>query len=114
MQDESTKNRILKSMTRRRFVKSASATAVLAGSVIVTPRSWAEELPRLSEDDPMAKALTYVHDAKSVEAAKGISDRYCNNCALFAGNADEEWAACSIFPGKAVAGLGWCSVWAPK
>ncbi|NNL55777.1 MAG: High potential iron-sulfur protein, partial [Woeseia sp.] len=74
----------------------------------------ASELPRVEEDDPMAKALNYVHDARSVDAAKRFSDRYCNNCALYAGSEQDDWAGCSIFPGKAVAGKGWCSVWAPK
>ena len=62
----------------------------------------------------MAKALNYVHDAGTVDAAMRASDRYCNNCALYAGDADDEWAKCSIFPGKVVAGRGWCSAWAPK
>jgi hypothetical protein len=26
----------------------------------------------------------------------------------------QAWAGCSIFPGKAVAGRGWCSAWSPK
>ena len=98
--------------TRRRFVKSAGAASVAIG--FGTSSISAEELPRVDESDPTAQALNYVHDAGSVDAAKRPSDRFCNNCALYAGNEDDEWAACSIFPGKAVAGRGWCSVWAPK
>jgi hypothetical protein len=100
-------------LTRRRFVQSAgaAATVVVAG----LPRTAdASDLPRVNEDDPMAKALSYVHDAKSVDAAKRPSDRFCYNCALFAGSPEDEWAGCSIFPGKVVAGPGWCSAWAPK
>ena len=101
-------------LTRRRFVKTlgAATTAVTAG--LSTSAASATELPRVSEDDPMAKALNYVHDARTVDAAKRASNRYCNNCALYAGTADAEWAKCSIFPGKVVAGQGWCNVWAPK
>jgi hypothetical protein len=73
-----------------------------------------DALVRLEENNPTAKALNYVHDAKTIDAAKRFSDRFCNNCALFAGDSDDEWAGCSIFPGKAVANQGWCSVWAPK
>jgi hypothetical protein len=98
--------------TRRRFVKSAGAATVAIG--FGTTTIGAEELPRVDETDPTAKALNYVHDAGSVDAAKRLSDQFCNNCALYAGNEDDEWAGCSIFPGKAVAGRGWCSVWAPK
>lgn len=99
-------------LSRRRFVKSAGAATVAIG--FGTKTVAAEELPRVDESDPTAKALNYVHDAGTVDAAKRPSDRYCNNCALYNGSADDEWAKCSIFPGKLVAGRGWCSVWAPK
>jgi hypothetical protein len=74
-------------------------------------------MPQISEDDPQAKSLAYVHDATSIDTAK--QPRYkagqvCSNCALFQGKADAEWAGCSIFPGKAVKATGWCSVYAPK
>ena len=99
-------------MSRRRFVKSAGAATVAIG--FGTTTISAEELQRVAEDDPMAKALNYVHDAQAVDAAKRLADSYCNNCALYAGNSDDEWAGCSIFPGKVVAGQGWCSAWAAK
>lgn len=99
-------------MSRRRFVRSAGAATVAIG--FGTTTISAEELQRVNEDDPMAKALNYVHDAKTVDPAKRLADSYCNNCALYAGNTDDEWAGCSIFPGKIVAGQGWCSAWAPK
>ena len=100
-------------MTRRRFFASAGAAAAVVTTGITNVQAD-EQLVRLDENDPTAKALNYVHDAKSVDAAKRFSDRYCNNCALFTGESDDEWAGCSIFPGKAVANQGWCSVWAPK
>ena len=73
------------------------------------------ELPQLSEDDPTAVSLGYVHDATTVDTAKYAryeAGQQCSNCALFQG--DGEWAGCSIFPGKAVKATGWCSVYAPK
>ena len=102
------------SLTRRQFVQSASVAAALVAAGLPGHRAVASELPRVGEDDPMAKALNYVHDAGSVDAAKRPSDRFCSNCALYAGSPEEEWAGCSIFPGKSVAGRGWCSAWAPK
>lgn len=74
-------------------------------------------MPQLSEDDPQAKSLAYVHDATTIDVAK--QPRYkagqvCENCALYQGKAGTEWAACSIFPGKAVKASGWCSVYSPK
>ena len=101
-------------VTRRQFVQSAGATTAVVTTGLSTSALAEDGLPRVSEDEPMAKALNYVHDAGSVDAAKRFSDRYCNNCVLFAGNTDDEWAGCSIFPGKAVAGRGWCTAWAPQ
>lgn len=102
---------VIKPMNRRAFVTSAAA-ALAGGGLAV--RADAQDMPRLAEDDPTAVALKYVHDASAVDAALRPGDRFCNNCALYAGSADDEWAACSIFPGKQVKGQGWCSVWAPK
>ena len=101
-------------VSRRGFLKSAGSAAAISvfGASVVTTR--AEDLPQLEESDPTAIALKYVHDASSVaESLRPQTDRFCNNCALYAGNSDDEWAGCSLFPGKAVAGKGWCSVWAP-
>ena len=74
-------------------------------------------MPQLSEDDPQAKSLAYVHDAADIDVAKQPrfkAGQACSNCALYQGKAGDEWAGCSIFPGKAVKGTGWCSVYAPK
>ena len=113
MLKQTLKERLLPLVSRRTFVKSAAASAFTTASLTALPLK-ADDLPRVEEQSAMAKALNYVHDAQTVDAAKRFSDRYCNNCALFSGTADEEWAACGIFPGKVVAGRGWCSAWAPK
>ncbi|MEM7501209.1 MAG: high-potential iron-sulfur protein [Pseudomonadota bacterium] len=99
-----------KLINRRHFVASAVAAAAFARASTAS----SEELPELEETDPTAVALKYVHDATTVGSSLRSEDRYCYNCALYAGTAEEEWAACSIFPGKRVAGKGWCSVWAPR
>ena len=74
-------------------------------------------MPKISEDDAQAKSLSYVHDAASIDGAKQPrfqAGQTCSNCSLYLGKTDDEWAGCSIFPGKAVKGTGWCSVYAPK
>ncbi|MGI9238671.1 MAG: high-potential iron-sulfur protein [Woeseiaceae bacterium] len=74
-------------------------------------------MPHLSEDDPQAKGLAYVHDATSIDASKQArykAGQTCANCALFQAKDGAEWGGCSIFAGKAVAAAGWCSVYAPK
>ncbi len=101
-------------LTRRRFVMTAGAATASAAAGLNSLQAWADELPRVSEDSDMAKALNYKHDAQTVDAATRAADRYCFNCALFAGTEEDAWAACSIFPGKSVAGRGWCSAWSPK
>ncbi len=100
------------SISRRQFVTRAAAAA--AGIAVMPRVADAQEMPKLAEDDPTAVALKYVHDATTADPALRPGERFCNNCALYTGAADAEWAPCSIFPGKLVAGPGWCSVWAPK
>lgn len=73
-------------------------------------------MPKLSEDDPQAKSLAYVHDAGDVIASE--QPRYeqgqqCTNCQLYQGTADDEWAGCPLFAGKLVKGTGWCNAYAP-
>lgn len=73
-----------------------------------------EALPKLSEDDPSAQQLQYVHDASGLsDDVRGKSD-YCYNCRYFKGDQSTSWAACDLFPGKAVNANGWCSVWSAK
>ena len=101
-------------LTRRTFFKRAGAAATVVTTGFGVASLADETLPKVNEDDPTAKALNYVHDAGSVDAAKRFSDRFCSNCVLYQGDRDDEWAACSVFPGKVVAGRGRCSAWAAK
>lgn len=70
-------------------------------------------LPKLKEDDAVAQALGYKHDASKIDAAKypgrgAEANEYCKNCSLFVAGGDG-WGACSIFAGKAVNANGWCA-----
>jgi hypothetical protein len=104
-----------KSASRRHFLKSVGGAAAVSFIGINALESRAAGLEKLDESNPMAVAMKYVHDASAVsESLRPQKDRYCYNCALYAGSKDDEWAGCSIFPGKSVAGDGWCSVWARK
>lgn len=103
-------------IARRKFIQLSAATA--AGCLMQTSREvQAQDLPQLSLDDPMAKAMKYVHDASEVDPASRANpaaDQTCANCALIQGPDGDEWRPCQIFPGKTVNAKGWCSVWAPK
>jgi hypothetical protein len=86
-----------------------------------TGQVWAADLPRLEESDPVAMALGYVEDANATDTAKFPKraseegkTQFCDNCALYAGEADSEFAACSIFQNRLVAGKGWCNAWVAK
>jgi hypothetical protein len=101
--------------SRRNFLKSVGTATALSviGNIVI--EASAAEMENLDEKDPTAKALKYAHDADGLDASiRPQTDHYCNNCQLYAGQESDEWAGCSIFPGKAVAGRGWCSVWAAK
>jgi hypothetical protein len=106
----------LSKIARRQFIQ---LSAVAAAGCLVHPgrEAQAQDLPQLAEDDPMAQAMKYTHDASTVDPstrANPAADQNCANCALIQGNDGDEWRPCQIFPGKAVAAAGWCSVWAPK
>ena len=103
-------------IARRKFIQ---LSAVAAAGALMQPgrEAKAQDLPKLSEDDPMAMGMKYTHDASSVDPATRANPaevQNCANCALIQGNDGDEWRPCQIFPGKLVAADGWCSVWAPK
>lgn len=103
-------------IARRKFIQ---LSAVAAAGCFVAPvrQAQAGDLPHLSADDPMAGAMKYTDDASSVDPAtrnNPAAVQNCANCALIQGNDGDAWRPCQIFPGKAVAAAGWCSVWAPK
>lgn len=76
---------------------------------------------KVTEDEPLAQAMGYVLDAADTDTAKFPkrageegAKQFCYNCALFAGEADAEFAPCSIFQNRLVAGAGWCNAWVAK
>lgn len=101
--------------SRRGFVKGAMGVvaAVPVAAVLRGREALADhhEMPKLSEDDAQAKALKYVHDVATSDAAP--EGQNCANCQLYSGG-DAEWGPCAIFPGKAVSAKGWCVTWAKR
>ena len=106
----------LSKIARRKFIQ-LSAAAATACVMQDSRDAQAQDLPHLGEDDPMAQAMKYTHDASTVDPATRANpaeNQICSNCALVQGSDGDEWRPCQIFPGKAVNAKGWCSVWAPK
>ena len=94
-------------------------TAGAAAGYLVHPGSeaQADDLPKITADDPVGIALKYTHDASGVDPAlrtQPAADQSCVNCAQLQGNEGDEWRPCAIFAGKLVNANGWCSVWVPK
>jgi High potential iron-sulfur protein len=100
------------SSNRRVFlmqVATASGAMALASS--------AQAQAALSESDPLAAAQGYKADASKVDKAKYpkyAAGQLCSNCALYQGAATAAAAPCALFPGKTVAGKGWCQAYAKK
>lgn len=106
----------MSTIPRRKFIQLSAAAAA---GCLAQPNheARADDLPHLSEDDPMAMAMKYTNDASTVDPASRnnpAADQVCVNCSLAQGTAGDAWLPCQIFPGKSVAAKGWCSVWAPK
>ena len=103
-------------IARRKFIQ-LSAVAAAGCLVRAGDDARAQGMPRIEENDPVAKSLKYTHDANSVDPAQRANAaevQNCANCALVQGNDGDEWRPCQIFPGKLIKSTGWCSVWAPK
>lgn len=100
---------------RRSFIK-ISATTLAASPLLGLNPALAADEEKLKEDDPTAIALGYKEKTADVDASKypkHNSEQICSACVLYQGD-DPDWGACGIFPGKLVAGGGWCSAYAAK
>ncbi len=105
---------------RRQFLDistKASCGAFLLGAIPI--QLLAQD--KVSESEPLAQAMGYVEDASRVDTAKfpkrageAGAKQFCNNCALYAGEAGSEFGPCSIFQNRLVAGQGWCNAWVAK
>jgi hypothetical protein len=101
--------------SRRRFVKlgAVSVVAVPLSQLLLTRPSLAQE--ELTEDDPVAQALSYYKDATQADPAKRTNaEAFCHNCNRYQAKEGEEMAPCAIFPGKLVHANGWCASWVQK
>ncbi|MFK7914575.1 MAG: high-potential iron-sulfur protein [Pseudomonadales bacterium] len=90
----------------------AVAEEVAEAAAEVAPAAASGELIQIKESDPTAKALSYVHDASTVDKGKHprfAAGQNCAGCAQYKGNDAEGWGGCAIFPGNLVADAGWCA-----
>jgi hypothetical protein len=110
------KNQFDQSRRNAMRVMVAGAAAIPLASLVGGRVASAADLPHLSEDDPAAKALKYVHDAteanRTDKGGTAAADQFCYNCQFIQADSGA-WRPCALFPGKAVAEDGWCISWAP-
>ncbi|MCB1743361.1 MAG: high-potential iron-sulfur protein [Gammaproteobacteria bacterium] len=103
-----------KHIARRHFVTLTLAGVAASQLPLGAREASAAELPPLSPDDTTAKALGYTPDASTVSVeTRGGADHMCMHCRFFT-PIDEATGSCSLFPGRSVAGKGWCRSWVAK
>jgi hypothetical protein len=99
--------------SRRRLLKRVTlGVALIPIAGLPFRAAIAADLPLVSADDPVAKALKYVNDASKASGAKPGSK--CANCQNYQGAAGSTQGGCLLFPGKAVKASGWCISWTAK
>jgi hypothetical protein len=99
------------SESRRRLLRNLALAASVGTLASTQLRAAGEDLPLLSVDDPAAKAVKYVEDARKAKEAMGNT---CANCSLYNGKDGSVQGGCQIIKGKAVKAAGWCNGWAPQ
>jgi len=107
-------------INRRNFLKLGMQAGGGALALTAIPIQLVAQ-EEVSESEPLAQAMGYKADASTVDTAKfpkragdAGANQFCNNCALYAGGADDASAPCSIFQNRPVRGAGWCNAWVAK
>jgi hypothetical protein len=97
--------------TRRQFIIYSAA-----GLATLPLAQQANAQAMLGEAEPQAVGLGYKALATAVDKAKFpkyADGQVCSNCQLYVSKSPEA-GTCAIFPGKLVAGPGWCNAWVKK
>ncbi len=106
-----------KSLPRRTVLKAALMGSAALPLMARLTNAEAAAQPLVDVNDAVAKSLGYTPDTSKVDAKANPTHKpmqKCANCIQFQGKPADKQAACNLFPGKDVAGAGWCKVWAQK
>jgi hypothetical protein len=105
-------------ISRRALVKSGLIAGALVPAIgLIGGAAAAAALPPLDPNDPTAKALGFVTDARKVDTGGNPTfkpNQKCSSCAQYQGKPGDASAGCNIFAGHSVPAAGWCKVWAQK
>jgi hypothetical protein len=104
-------------ISRREALKTLllASGALMVGQSARTAR--ADELPHVTSADPVAAALGYHDDAKTVDPQQFHTyqpGQTCITCLQLQGVAGQPWRPCAVLPGKLVNANGWCQAYAKK
>jgi len=101
--------------SRRRFLRLSllGAAALPVSTLLLQRPALAQE--RVKESDPVAKSLSYSHEASEVTHDAYQAGQACENCQLYsAGAGADGWGACGAFGGRLVKASGWCTAFVPS
>lgn len=107
-------------MSDARYDRRAVLKIALTALPVVTVAGGAaaeQALPHMDENESLARAMGYVHDARKIDSnqvPQYKAGSTCANCMQLKGREGEEWRPCALFTGKLVNAQGWCKVWQPK
>jgi hypothetical protein len=102
--------------SRRSFLKTLglAAAAVVAAPIVKIQSALADAAPKLVDaNDPLAKALAYVADAKKSKDRKD-KKALCSNCQFYQGDAKSKQGKCQLIPTGEVMATGWCRSYSEK
>ena len=103
---------------RRTLLKNVLVgVAALPAANLMRDAAAQDAVPHISEQDSLAVAMGYVHDASQLDPNKVPQFKpgaKCANCAQLAGNEGDQWRPYNLFVGKLVNADGWCKVWVIK
>lgn len=100
---------------RRRTLKLA-VIAPLISLMAWKQSSAGIDFKKVTEDNLVARSLSYVSDASQVDKKKFPKfegNQVCANCHFYSGIEECKWGGCSII-GKLVKVTGWCRAWYVK
>jgi hypothetical protein len=101
------------SIARRTLLRALALAATVASPRLAPAATVTDPRPTLDENEPAAKAIAYVADARKIDKAVHPTYRRgqsCTTCAFIDyGTAPQR--GCSLVPGKLVYAAGWCKVW---
>ena len=112
-------------MSRRGWLKTGAyaVAAFLATSLFHGKSAQARRIlaPKVSENDAVARALGYVHEATQANAKRfrkrrrpDAAQQFCGSCRFYSDSELEGWGPCPMVQGKLVKETGWCKVWRAK